>query len=952
MSDLKYRELKNVGYKNKDTPKVYFCAHPRDFAIYFNEIKEDILAGHNCSVWYDDEPSDGIDMEMRFADLAGMNLFVVPVTAKLMTEPNLAMDSEIPFAREHNIPVLPLMQEDSLDELFSKKFGNLQYLEKTARYANALSFAGKLKKYLSSVLVGDELNKKIKEAFDAYIFLSYRKKDRKYAQQLMQIIHENDILRDVAIWYDEFLTPGEDYNVNIAASLKKSNIFALAVTPSLLEEGNYIMTTEFPDAKKEGKPIIPVELVETDREKLARVYEDIPECIGAEEREKLANRIAAALCGATLCGRASMPEHKFLIGLAYLGGIDVETNQSRAVSLILEAAESGFAPAAEKLAAMYRTGDGVKHDLYKASRWQSAYTEFCRQKYGSGQSEEDGLEYAEALAVLGDVKEAIVSAECRDMASFSSTEPPQECFEALGLLRALAGEFSSGAAKRKIVSVCYAVADMYFLRRDEGSAETLLLEALEILKGFAREQRNEETVYDVAECYKALAHNRRYGFEIIMKFLSEALRVYEFAYDLFGTAEAARKLAECYDEAKFVCAEMGFKKKEAWEYAQKCLNLMEKISAESGFTEDKRKLANKYISYSGFLFDNNWGIVEEDVRGANYKRAEELLKEVAEKTGEVKDLAAVAELYSDCAKIYESLGDYAVAEDFLLRCVNAYKEFKDKIGAEECEEKICHAYFGLADIYAAQGRDGEAKAYYMLSLGTKKRSKYFYGNFISRCLERGYAECLEAVAKDGYAEYTALVQNESGRMRAKASAWSDFTNTGLRAAELCRKNGMNAAAIAVYEGCGAVCALLEKAVKNRDNTFVLAKIFCSLGELYECEGAAEKALEAFHAAAETAERLIPEYDEAEDREYAAYVYLRRGRIYENTGALESAEEQYLRALKLRMEVYMKESTQEKQAAMTDCTRYLISVYSKQGGIFFRIKKSASLYKTINKWFKA
>ena len=67
--------------------------------------------------------------------------------------------------------------------------------------------------------------KKVRAAFDAYIFLSYRKKDRRYANELMKLIHSHPQCRDIAIWYDEFLTPGENFRVNIEKILKTSKLF-------------------------------------------------------------------------------------------------------------------------------------------------------------------------------------------------------------------------------------------------------------------------------------------------------------------------------------------------------------------------------------------------------------------------------------------------------------------------------------------------------------------------------------------------------------------------------------------------------------------------------------------------------------------------------------------------------------------------------------------------------
>lgn len=62
-----------------------------------------------------------------------------------------------------------------------------------------ISYEEKLKKFLESVLISDEMAKRVRGAFDAYIFLSYRKKDRRYANELMRIIHAKPEYRDIAI---------------------------------------------------------------------------------------------------------------------------------------------------------------------------------------------------------------------------------------------------------------------------------------------------------------------------------------------------------------------------------------------------------------------------------------------------------------------------------------------------------------------------------------------------------------------------------------------------------------------------------------------------------------------------------------------------------------------------------------------------------------------------------
>ena len=367
MANLRCKTRGNSSPQGK--PRVYFCCHSNDFNEYFESVSDEILTKQNCAIWYVDESA--VRDEDFFADLKQMQLFVMPVTTNLLCTENEALDTEFKFAIENHIPVLPLMQESGLEELFNKKCGDLQFLDKNNADVTTISYDEKLKKYLESVLIGDELAEKIRAAFDAYVFLSYRKKDRKYAQELMRLIHKNEFCRDIAIWYDEFLTPGENFNDSIKEALQKSGLFVLTVTPNLVNEPNYIMTTEYPMAKQEGKPILPAELVPTDREQLSKKYEDIPNPADAHNESELSEALLESIKKMAVKENDNSPEHNFFIGLAYLSGIDVEVDHERAVALITSAANAGVAAAAKKLVAIYKNGIGVKCDYQKVIFWQN-----------------------------------------------------------------------------------------------------------------------------------------------------------------------------------------------------------------------------------------------------------------------------------------------------------------------------------------------------------------------------------------------------------------------------------------------------------------------------------------------------------------------------------------------------------------------------------------------------
>lgn len=369
------------GSTPKGKRRVYFTCHPKDFDKYFQKVCDDIFKTQDCAIYYTADMSAPIPEQYVESDLGQMNLFVVPITYALLTEKNRAMDFDLAYAMRDDvsIPILPLMMENGIDFFYEKKFGNRQYFSPYSQDLSAIGYEEKLKKYLSSILLDDGTIDRIRKAFDAYIFLSYRKKDRNFANELMKQIHQNPLYRDIAIWYDEFLTPGEDFEENIHKAFDISKLFALLVTPNLVNEKNYVQTTEYPLARKSGKKILPAEWVDTDKKLLKEQYPDIPQCVNGKDQAELDKGIADALKTIALQSNDNDPEHCYLIGLAYLDGIDVEINISYAIELITFAAEKEYPVAMEKLFFMYFNGDRVKVDYTETLKWaKRLYDYFLR----------------------------------------------------------------------------------------------------------------------------------------------------------------------------------------------------------------------------------------------------------------------------------------------------------------------------------------------------------------------------------------------------------------------------------------------------------------------------------------------------------------------------------------------------------------------------------------------
>ena len=390
MAKFLYKTQNNSSPERK--PRVFFTCHPDDFSRHFEKICADIFNTHDCAIFYTKDQNETIEEKYLETDLGQMNLFVMPVTFKLLSQPNRAMDLDYVYAKKKNIPVLPLMMEPQLDNLYSAddKFGNRQYLAPYSNDPTAIKYEEKLKKYLDIILVDDEMAQRIREAFDAYIFLSYRKVDRLYANELMKLIHNHPEFRDIAIWYDEFLTPGTDFQKNIKTAMAKSKLFTLLVTPNLLElvdgKPNYIMTHEYPDAREAGMSIIPTEMEQTDKSELQEKFKDIPDCIDPHEDELLKAGLMGSLSNVSISANNNDPEHNFLIGMAYLNGIDVEKNVERGVELITYSAEADYLEAMEMLRDIYSQGDGVQIDYQISVHWAEKVVEHCKKKWGFSNS--------------------------------------------------------------------------------------------------------------------------------------------------------------------------------------------------------------------------------------------------------------------------------------------------------------------------------------------------------------------------------------------------------------------------------------------------------------------------------------------------------------------------------------------------------------------------------------
>jgi len=476
-------------------PKVYFSCHPADFSVAFPLLPDDILSHSNCAIWYDTEPAAPYEEKDLFDALDGMQLVVFGVTSRFLKDPNRAREKELPYALKQHIPILPILLEKGLEYEFNEKCAEVQLVNKYISDSTATPYEEVLEKFLKSVLIGDDLAEKVRDAFDAYVFLSYRKKDRRHAQRLMHLIHENPQFRDIAIWYDEYLVPGEKFNDAIKAAFDKSGLFALAVTPHLLEPQNYVMQVEYPlarDRKKEQRDmeIVPVEMYEIDRgdertdlTKLSESYREIPAVKDEHNHTGLATAFTDALEKISKKENDGSSRHRFFIGLAYLCGIDVEVNHQRALGLITSAAEdpNPCFDATDKLVDMYQTGDGVELDAHKALEWQIKLMHQYRREYEKNYSPDEhkgfGTKTFRALIKLSDMQRALGAAD----------DAMRIAEEALKLGSELKDEVGTREVDRDTAVICNRIGSLYRDRGDYKLAMKYYQQALGINERLSRE---------------------------------------------------------------------------------------------------------------------------------------------------------------------------------------------------------------------------------------------------------------------------------------------------------------------------------------------------------------------------------------------------------------------------------------------------------------------------------
>lgn len=357
-------------------PGIYFAARKEDYG-FLNSVISNLFMAANVAVYYDDA---GETANTDDATLLRMNVIVLILTEDLLKGPTDVMTRVFPLAIHHKIPLMILGMSDNvgylLDDFCEKNHLGNRHVIFPNKKDSGRTFLAKLKDFLNEHAFADETLKKIRKTFDGKIFLSYRKVDKPLASKVIAKLNRAKECLGYGLWYDEYLTAGENFDEEIQAYIDASDVFLLLLTPAMLQRGSYALEREHSRALQEGKTVVILDFIGEPHDLPEELLLGDPTILPPDAASALPKILEGILGHRPCTTRWERAEQSYLLGLAYQRGIAKDKEESIAISLIREAATAGHLDAMETMVKIC-----VDHyDVAAAIDWQTALTNH----YGNG----------------------------------------------------------------------------------------------------------------------------------------------------------------------------------------------------------------------------------------------------------------------------------------------------------------------------------------------------------------------------------------------------------------------------------------------------------------------------------------------------------------------------------------------------------------------------------------
>lgn len=331
--------VRAAGMQIRAVERVYVCGHENDLDIMMN-LAGRIQKTYEADVWI----SKGREQELGAGEpeaiLSRMTLVVFPVTRSLLKAPERIRNMILPAAIEAKVPILPVLAEPGLGNAFTGVFGPMHLMD-AGREDFDLQLASYLQQRADLFIDINDEPVSIPDSFGFRIFISYRKKDGVLLRTLINTIRSWSEQLNTAIWYDDELVPGENYHIQISDELHRADMVLLVVTEHLLEEGNYVMVHEYPDAVDAGQFVLPVMMSDTDLNALEEKYPGLSDVIPFEEKDLLRDLLRMIHDRMSPAVEDLDADTLYRLARGYGAGIGTERNDAAAFGAMEMAARKG-----------------------------------------------------------------------------------------------------------------------------------------------------------------------------------------------------------------------------------------------------------------------------------------------------------------------------------------------------------------------------------------------------------------------------------------------------------------------------------------------------------------------------------------------------------------------------------------------------------------------------------
>lgn len=267
-------------------PKILISMHPIDRCVCFEKLCDGILERTDCAICYHDSPSDG-----ERTDFDGVDCVICCVTEKYITWNNSGFVSECLGAIKNNVPLIPVLFENDIENLFNTRIGKIHHIKNAGSRISDETLEQIAERIDELKSHAAQIPARFHKTEKPLIFISYRKCDSEQLKTIVNLINASKNAGKATVWYDESLKAGENFNDEIAEHIRDCNLFLMVITPNMLIPGNYVMRVEYPLAVRLKKHVIPVIAEKTDLKALNASFPKIPKCITCTQIESIFTKI-------------------------------------------------------------------------------------------------------------------------------------------------------------------------------------------------------------------------------------------------------------------------------------------------------------------------------------------------------------------------------------------------------------------------------------------------------------------------------------------------------------------------------------------------------------------------------------------------------------------------------------------------------------------------------------